>query len=442
MFSYLLFLAAILMLNRRAYLFLAPVFIGISWRFAQVTSIRNFTIDELLIMVSVVKIVQYVIIRRFEYRMPVLRWYLIYLLGVGFTFLIGLLLFQSYDEETFNDIVLVSFKQRLYQPIVFAAVFVLVQSREEAMKVLRWTAALSVPLAIYGIIQYHNYIIPRVGDFGSFWLYSWFDENEFWRVFSYRRAFGTFGHPAPFGRYMMFAVILAIAQGIHGLENKGPWRIGLAIALAAFYALGISGSRGPLVGLAIALLIIIYLERRSMSRNLIIVMLIIIAFTVAIPEVMSERMGTAIEEGAEEMNVAARFDMWTGLLNDVVSDNIISGYGPSLAGTCFDNDYVGILYEGGVLLLFLFGLWIFSIYQLGMAGSQLESRQAQMCGIIVLGSLVAMLGAGFSGRSFFNPKVGMQFGLIIALCAKVIVLEIRLNMRKRLVSRAMEVQPQ
>jgi O-antigen ligase len=421
---------AVAMLTRKGFLYLAPIMIGIYWRFAAVTAQRNFTVDEVVFLVALIKIIQELIGRRLPSRVPVIKWYVIFLAVMLFTYAEGILLSQSFDRSMFNDVVLLKIKERLYFPIVYLATFILIRTPDEGLKVLRWTALIAIPLCLYAIIQFHFFILPGEGTSSSFWLYSWYNDNFFWVVFTMRRAFGTLNHPSALGRYMMFTVVLGIALAIH--RTKLKWRrMGLVAAVIGFYTLGISGSRGPMLALGVAMALLLYLERRAITRNLVIFLIFVFTLSFAVPEVMSERMGTFVEEGMNEANVDARFEWWNENLSKVLDENPLTGLGPQYETGGYDSDFVYLIVEGGILLLIAFGLVLAAIAWHGYAGIRWGDDLAQMAGVIVIGCIVAAIGAALSGQTFLVTKIGLEFFFILGVCNKIISISLESRLLER-----------
>jgi O-antigen ligase len=75
------------------------------------------------------------------------------------------------------------------------------------------------------------------------------------------RVFGTFGQPNPFGGYLNFALLLAVALVFFGKETYERWIAGAAAAIIA-YAAVLADSRGAELGLAAAVIVLLIVAWR------------------------------------------------------------------------------------------------------------------------------------------------------------------------------------
>jgi len=420
---------AVAMMTRKGFLYLAPIMIGISWRFAAVTEMRNFTLDELLTFVALIKIIQETIFGRLPSQVPVFKWYIVFLGVAAFTSLVDIMIDQTFNMKDIGDVVMLQVKERYYFPIVYLAVYILVRTPEEGLKLLRWTAFVAIPISIYSIIQYHFFIVRNVGTYGSFWLFSWYSEQDFWMASALGRAFGTLSHPSILGRYLMFSVVLGIVMAIHTTQQQYR-RLGLAVAVLSFYAMGVSGSRGPMLGLAVTVGLLFYLERRLITRNILVLMILASALSFAVPDVMAERMGTFVKEGKQEVNVDSRFQTWQQIVPIVLDENPITGLGPQYL-SAIDSDFINMFAQGGVVLFFAFLVVLGAIGLHGYAGILWGDSRAKMVGVVVICCTFATIGAALSGQTFFSTKVGLDLFFILGVCNKIISISLEVRLRER-----------
>ncbi len=108
------------------------------------------------------------------------------------------------------------------------------------------------------------------------------------------RVFGTFDQPNPYGGYLNLSLPIALALALFGRDPRMRWVAGGASALMLF-ALDLSGSRGALLGLVAALVVLAAVgwrfERRALLALLIGVPLVAIAwFTHLIPARIEEKL--------------------------------------------------------------------------------------------------------------------------------------------------------
>lgn len=108
------------------------------------------------------------------------------------------------------------------------------------------------------------------------------------------RVFGTFDQPNPFGGYLNLALPFALAFALFGRDVRLRWVMGGASALLLF-AEYLSGSRGALLGLAAALLVLVSLgwriERRVGQALAVLVPVVALAwFTRLIPARFEDKL--------------------------------------------------------------------------------------------------------------------------------------------------------
>jgi len=75
------------------------------------------------------------------------------------------------------------------------------------------------------------------------------------------RVFGTFGQPNPFGGYLNFAAPLAISLALFGRDTRERW-VAAGASVILLLAQGLANSRGALIGLVVAVVVIAVLGWR------------------------------------------------------------------------------------------------------------------------------------------------------------------------------------
>ncbi len=75
------------------------------------------------------------------------------------------------------------------------------------------------------------------------------------------RVFGTFGQPNPYGGYLNFALPLAIALALFGRDARERW-VAAGASVILLLAQGLANSRGALIGLVAAVVVIVVLGWR------------------------------------------------------------------------------------------------------------------------------------------------------------------------------------
>ena len=138
----------------------------------------------------------------------------------------------------------------LWMPLYFPAYYVF-NTREKALRLIRFLIAVSIPAALYGIYQsVMGY--GHLGAVGGFAAHAqWFGG----------RATSFFNTPHTFGGFCAIVTLLCLSQAMSP-QRLGPRVVLVAIGALAAGGLVASGTRGALYGIFFGLLMLLWLARR------------------------------------------------------------------------------------------------------------------------------------------------------------------------------------
>ena len=108
------------------------------------------------------------------------------------------------------------------------------------------------------------------------------------------RVFGTFGQPNPYGGYLNFALPLALALALFGRDARERW-VAAAASVILLLAQGLANSRGALIGLAAAVVVIAVLGwRRERLAIVAVVFGVPLAIIAWIGQLVPNRIANAV----------------------------------------------------------------------------------------------------------------------------------------------------
>lgn len=410
-------------MGRKWFLILAPVFIGISWRLGGVFFSLNATIDEVLMAWALILIVSLKRCTKDDMRVVFFRPNMLFLFFVGITFVFNLLIYGTLSPVSVLKLFLLNLKHYVFGPIIFYAAFLSIRKKEEARRLLGWLCIIGVIVSIYSILQYH--LALTTGTYNHFLMYSNYGQENIWKLFAFRRAYGPLGSSSSLARYLIIPAILCIFTGLGGKDERGT-PLYLGFALICIYAIGLSQTRGAFVALMVAVGLYFLWNRKTANIPYIIAFGIIAA--IIFPNAMLDRFQTALM--AENINetVNGRIDMWQWSAMATLEQNPITGLGHQL-DIVFDNDFSWIFYQGGLLLLVPF-LYLVAAPLLGAL--RLMRHRIPMirdCGGMLFLMAAGMVLAAVTGRTYFSPKVSMEFWFAAAVVIRLAQIQAAENRR-------------
>lgn len=185
--------------------------------------------------------------------------------------------------------------------IVEIAIFVLVSGVGEPRNLLRFVTWASVPVAVYGILQYFG-IDPILAPAGYH-----FGTGEFTIV----RPPSTLGHASYLATFLLFAVFAAAME-------KSRWRF-LPMALCAF-AIVLSGTRAGVLGLIVGAAIGVVRERKVLVVG-------VAALAIFYVSPAGEKLRARVHWSSEDALGGARLLLWRDTLRMSVHHPVL-GFGP------------------------------------------------------------------------------------------------------------------
>jgi len=198
-------------------------------------------------------------------------------------------------------------------------------------------------------------------------FYQFFMGTGSMAISSFNRIFATFGHPVPYGFYLMLLLVIAIVLFLY-YSNIGPQKIGWGIiCLAMGASLLQTFTRGAWIGLIIALIVIGFRYKRVW----VFLPLLLIALVALITSI-SERLADISEPISEQSSsLSWRVNLWKEAFPMIKSNPIGNGLGSfvlysslkikdQLSGA--HNVYLRLAMETGLLGL---GAYLWLMFALG-----------------------------------------------------------------------------
>jgi O-antigen ligase len=183
---------------------------------------------------------------------------------------------------------------------------------------LRITVLTSIPISIYGILQYFG-IDPFLTAAGYH-----FGEGQFMIV----RPPATLGHAAYFATYLLYAAFGGAALvNEESEEPEKPWKIGaITASVLAMFAIVLSGTRAALVGFVIGAIFVVLRQKLSwrMVAGVGAIAVLIVGFYVS---PAGERLRARVFWSSEDPYGGSRLFLWRDSLR-MSTHRLLLGYGP------------------------------------------------------------------------------------------------------------------
>jgi O-antigen ligase len=189
---------------------------------------------------------------------------------------------------------------------------------------LRVTVLASLPISIYGILQYFG-VDPILAPAGY-----QFGEGTFMIV----RPPSTLGHAAYFATYLLYVAFAGAAM--IGVETERKWKIAATTAsVLAIFAMVLSGTRAALLGFIFGVMFVVLRERsvfRERWRFLVITAAIAVAIGAFYLAPAGERLRARAFWAGEDRLGGSRLLLWRDTLGMIFKESPggrwLAGYGP------------------------------------------------------------------------------------------------------------------
>jgi O-antigen ligase len=195
----------------------------------------------------------------------------------------------------------------------------LAANRERLRVLLRITVLASIPISIYGILQYFG-IDPLLAAAGYH-----FGEGRYMIV----RPPSTLGHAAYFATYLLYAAFGG--SELVRIEEERVWKVAaIAACVLAMFAIVLSGTRAALLGFVVGAVFVVFRERFSLQG------LVAAATAIVLIGVMiggfyfspaGERLRARAFWASEDRLGGSRMLLWRDSLH-MSSSHLLLGFGP------------------------------------------------------------------------------------------------------------------
>lgn len=244
------------------------------------------------------------------------------------------------------------------------------------------------------------------------------------------RVFGTFENPNIFAEFLIMALPLTFARGLHNLsEKKLISAMAFAVPSAAMVvALLMTASRAGWLGFAFGLVVFVLL----INMKFIIPMFFGgVAMIPLLPESIMHRIST-IGSLSDSSNLY-RYNLWKSSY-EIIHDFFVTGIGTgylafrtitpyymkNMAPYHAHNTYIQTMVEFGLVGLVLFLFWCFSLFKEG-SGVAIKSKNftAKVYAAALTAGLCSVLLHGMAEHILYYSKIMLLFWIFVGLIIKV-----------------------